>query len=192
MPEELSTAQERLTLAAAHWHAAEDTPDLWLKARITLMLTEQDAQRAQRYQDALRQVTLQIARDHERRERFRQTVFGKPDVTRIWWLDRHLDDLDSLDWDIFKEKILPLVGAAADIQSQAERIAQTLLYLWQKLGNDPGQHARFTTTARIILEQMGWGDAPWPLSEEPAAADTPESGRDEGEPDRVAETGAGR
>jgi hypothetical protein len=83
LPEQLDTAQEKLTLAAAHWHTAKDNPDLWLRARITLMLTEQDAAWAQRYQDALREVTLQLAQEKERRELFRQTVFDKPDVTPL-------------------------------------------------------------------------------------------------------------
>ncbi|MFE2313862.1 hypothetical protein ACFXC8_11830 [Streptomyces sp. NPDC059441] len=194
MPEQLTIAQERLTLAAAHWRPDEDTPGLWLKARITLMLTEQDADRAQRYQDAIREMTLQLAQEHERRERFRQAVFATPDATRIWWLDRHLDDLDSLDWDVFKEKILPLVGAADDIQSKAERIAQTLLYIWEKLGDSPGQHARFTTTVRTVLDQMGWNDAlAWLAPSEPSAADSPESVRsDGGEPRPVAERGTAR
>ncbi|MBC6456359.1 hypothetical protein [Actinomadura sp. HBU206391] len=192
MPEQLDTAQERLTLAATHWHTVEDTPGLWLKARVTLTLTEQDADRAQKYQDALRGVTLQVEQEHERRERFRQAVFDKPDATRIWWLDRHLDDLESLDWDAFKNKILPLVGAADDIQAKAERMAQTLLYIWEKLGDDPGQHARFMTTVRTVLDQMGWGDAPWLMSSGPAAADSTDSGGDEGEPSRIAETGTAR
>ncbi|HEY9372153.1 hypothetical protein [Streptomyces sp.] len=192
-PEHLTTAQERLTLAAAGWHTPKDTPGLWLKARINLMLSEQNADRAQRYQDALREVTLQLAQEHERRERFRQAVFDTPDVTRIWWLDRHLEDLDSLDWDVFKQKILPLVGAADDIQSKAERIAQTLLYVWEKLGDNPGQHARFTTTVRTVLDQMGWNDAPaWPAPGEPPAADSPMSVSDGGEPRPVTEAGTAR
>ncbi|MFJ7905279.1 hypothetical protein ACIQ6V_33160 [Streptomyces sp. NPDC096198] len=194
MPEQLTSAQEDLTLAAAHWHTPKDTPGLWLKAHITLLLTEQDADRAQRYQDALREVTLQVALEHERRDRFRQAVFNSPDATRIWWLDRHLDDLESLDWDLFKEKILPLVGAADDVQSKAERIAHTLLYVWEKLGSDPGQHARFTTTVRTVLDQMGWNDAlAWPAPGEPSAADASESVRDEGaEPRPVSEAGTAR
>ncbi|MFF1702964.1 hypothetical protein [Streptomyces sp. NPDC058252] len=194
MPEQLTTAQESLTLAAAHWHTPKDTSGLCLKAHITLLLTEQDANRAQRYQDALREVTLQVAQEHERRERFRQAVFNSPDATRIWWLDRHLDDLESLDWDLFKEKILPLVGAADDVQSKAERMAHTLLYVWEKLGNDPGQHARFTTTVHTVLDQMGWNDAlAWPAPGEPSAADASESVRDDGaEPRPVSEAGTAR
>lgn len=194
MPEQLATAQERLTLAAAHWHTPEDTPGLWLKAHVTLILTEQDVDRSQRYQDALREVTLQLAQDHERRERFRQAVLDTPDATRIWWLDRHLDDLDSLDWAVFKEKILPLVGAADDIQSKAERIAQTLLYVWEKLGDNPGQHARFITTMRTVLGQMGWSDAvAFPGPVEPSAAHSPESVRVDGrEPRPVGEAGDAR
>ncbi|WP_053613700.1 hypothetical protein [Streptomyces sp. XY533] len=192
MPEQLTTAQEGLTLAAAHWHTPKGAPGLWLKAHITLLLTEQDAIRAQRYQDAIREVTLQIAQEHERRERFRHAVFSSPDATRIWWLDRHLDALESLDWDLFKEKILPLVGAADDIQSKAERIAHTLLHIWEKLGNDPGQHARFTATVHTVLDQMGWNDAPaWPVVGEPSADDSAESVRDDGaEPGPVAQAGA--
>ncbi|MFE2885939.1 hypothetical protein [Streptomyces sp. NPDC059272] len=194
MPEQLTIAQERLNLAAAHWHTSEDTPDLWLKARITLMLTEREADRAQRYQDAIREVTLQLAQEHERRERFRRAVFATPDAARIWWLDRHLDDLDSLNWDIFKQKILPLVGAADDIQSKAERIAQTILYVWEKLGDNPGQHARFTTTVRSVLDQMGWDDViVWPTPDEPAEAEAPVSvSGDRGAPRPVTEAGTAR
>ncbi|MEU6278442.1 hypothetical protein ABZ871_39550 [Streptomyces populi] len=187
-PEQLDTAQENLTLAAAHWHTTEDTPGLWLKAHITLMLAEQDAIRAQRFQDALRDVTLQLEQEQERRDLFRQAVFDTPDTTRMWWLERHLDQLDTLDWDAFNEKILPLVGTVGDIQSKAERIARTVLYVWEKLGNDPGQHARFTTTARTVAEQMGWTDAPWPTSDDPAAADTLDNGGGKGASDTLAGT----
>ncbi|MFJ8506336.1 hypothetical protein [Streptomyces avermitilis] len=193
-PEQLTTAQECLTLAAARWHTPEDTPGLWLKAHINLMLSERDAERAQRYQDALREVTLQLAQEDERRERFRQAVFETPDATRIWWLDRHLDDLGSLDWGVFKEKILPLVGAADDIQSKAERISQTLLYAWEKLGDNPGQHARFTATVRTVLDQMGWNDAlDWLTPGEPSAADLVVGvGSDGGEARSVTEAGTAR
>ncbi|MFC8094696.1 hypothetical protein [Streptomyces sp. NPDC057301] len=191
-PEQLDAARENLTLAAAHWHTTKDTPGLWLKARITLMLTEQDAARAQRFQDALRDVTLQLEQEQERRDLFRQAVFDTPDTTRMWWLERHLDQLETLDWGAFNEKILPLVGAADDIQSKAERIARTVLYVWEKLGDAPGQHARFTTTVRTVAEQMGWTDAPWPASDDPATTDSPNSGGDRGTPDPPAGTSAGR
>lgn len=191
-PEQLDTAQENLTLAAAHWHTTEDAPGLWLKARITLMLTEQDAYRAQRFQDALRDVTLQLEQEQERRDLFRQAVFNTPDTTRMWWLERHLDQLETLDWGDFNEKILPLVGAADDIQSKAERIARTVLYVWEKLGNDPGQHARFTTTVRTVAEQMGWTDAPWAASDDPATTDAPGSSGDTGTSGPIAGMGAGR
>ncbi|MFC4332031.1 hypothetical protein ACFPC0_30560 [Streptomyces andamanensis] len=193
-PDQLATAQERLALATAHWQTPEDTPGLWLKARITLMLTEQDADRAQRYQDALREVTLQLAQEHEHRQQFRQTVFDKPDALRFWWLDRHLDDLGSLDWDVFKEKILPLVGAADDKQSEVERISRTLLHAWGKLGDDPGRHARFTATVRAVLDQMGWSDeVVWRASSELPTADAPRGVRDDGgKPRPVTEAGTAR
>ncbi|MGW3130663.1 hypothetical protein [Streptomyces sp. NPDC001123] len=191
-PEQLDIAQENLTLAAAHWHTAKDTPGLWLKARITLMLTEQDAARAQRFQDALRDVTLQLEQEQERRDLFRQAVFDTPDTTRMWWLERHLGQLETLDWGAFNEKILPLVGTADDIQSKADRIARTVLYVWAKLGSDPGHHARFTTTVRTVAEQMGWTDAPWLASDDSATTCSPDSGGDRAVPDPLAGTGAGR
>lgn len=191
-PEQLDTAQENLTLAAAHWHTTENAPGLWLKARITLMLTEQDAARAQRFQDALRDVTLELEQKKVRRDLFRQAVFNTPDTTRMWWLERHLDQLETLDWGHFNEKILPLVGTADDIQSKAERIAHTLLYVWEKLGNDPGQHARFATTVRAVAEQMGWSDVPWPASDDTATADAPSGSGGTGTTGPLAGMGAGR
>ncbi|MGW3122006.1 hypothetical protein ACWDBW_33530 [Streptomyces sp. NPDC001107] len=191
-PEQLDTAQQNLTLATAHWHTSEDNPGLWLKARITLMLTKEDAVRAQRFQDALRDVALQLQQEQERRDLFRQAVFNIPDTTRMWWLERHLNQLDALDWKTFNEKILPLVGTGDDMQSKAERIARTVLYVWEKLGNEPGQHARFTTTVRSIAEQMGWTDAPWPASDDPATTDSPGSSVDRGVPDSLAGTSTER
>ncbi|MGW6270309.1 hypothetical protein [Streptomyces sp. NPDC055060] len=191
-PEQLDTAQANLTLAAGHWHTTKNTPQLWLKARITLTLTDQDAARAQRFQDALREVTLQLEQEQERRDLFRQKVFDTPDATRMWWLERHLDQLETLDWGAFNEKILPLIGATDDIQSKAERIARTVLYVWEKLGNDPGQQARFTTTVRTVAEQMGWSDAPWLASDDPATTDPLDRGEDRDTPDTLAGTGGGR
>lgn len=132
----------------------------------------------------------ELAQEHERRELFRRAVLDRPDATRIWWLERHLDDLGTLDWNVFNEKILPLVGTADDTQATTERIARAFLYVWEKLGDDPGQHARFVTTARAVLDQMGWGDAPWPASDESLVADVPETGSDAGKSARIAETGA--
>ncbi|MFF9280329.1 hypothetical protein [Streptomyces griseosporeus] len=193
LPEQLDTAQGNLTLAVAQWHAVHDRPGLWLRARITLRLSEPDAARAQTFQDAVRQVTLELRQEQERRERFTATVLTKPDAARTWWLERHLDDLNGLDWDAFREKVLPLVGAADDTHTNAERIARLLLYVWEKLGADPGQHARFTATVRTVFEQMGWADAvPWLPAEESAAAAQPaESGAKEDKRDQAAETGVG-
>ncbi|MFE5028547.1 hypothetical protein ACFRAO_35910 [Streptomyces sp. NPDC056656] len=137
-------------------------------------------------------MTLQLEQEQERRDLFRQAVFNTPDTTRMWWLERHVDQLETPDWDDFNEKILPLVGAVDDIQSKAERIARTFLYVWKKLGNDPGQHARFTTTVRAVAEQMGWADTPWPASDETATTDAPDSGGDRGTPAPHAGTGVGR
>ncbi|MEV6836349.1 hypothetical protein AB0N17_17855 [Streptomyces sp. NPDC051133] len=192
LPEELDAAQEQLTMAVARWRTVDDAPGLWLKARINLMLGEQDTARAQGYQDALRVVTLQLAQEHERRDLFRRMVLDRPDATRIWWLERHLDDLGTLDWNVFNEKVLPLVDMADDTQATTERIARALLYVWQKLGDDPGQHARFVTTARAVLDQMGWEDAPWAESDEAVGAAPPDSRHDGGKPARVAEMGADR
>ncbi|MFJ7098126.1 hypothetical protein ACIQWL_49430 [Streptomyces mirabilis] len=182
-------------LAAAQWHEAKDNPGLWLKARIALTLSERDAVRAQRYEDALRDVTLHLELEQERRRQFRAAVLVDPDAARIWWLERHLDDVSSLDWGVFREKVLPLVGAADDMQSRAERMARTFLYVWEKLGNDPGQHARFAATAKTVLEQMGWADAaPWLLSSEPVATVDPSgtSSDDAGKRRLTTEASAGR
>lgn len=191
-PEQLDIAQERLTIAAAHWHTREDAPDLWLRARITLVLAEQDTKRAQGFQDALREVSLQLAQEEQQRELFRRSILDKPHTARMWWLERHLDDLDALDWDDFNKKVLPLVGAVDDVQSRTERMAQSLQYVWEKLGNEPGQHARFITTARSIVEQMGWDDAPWPPLDEPTRTDPPKTADSEAGLDPIHETGAAR
>jgi hypothetical protein len=191
LPEQLDTAQGKLTLAVAQWHAVQGRPGLWLRARITLRLSEPDAARAQLFQDAVRQVTLQLRQEQERRERFTATT---PDAARSWWLERYLDDLNGLEWDVFREKVLPLVGAVDDTHTKAERIAQLLLYVWEKLGADPGQHARFTATVRTVLDQMGWADAvPWLSAEESAAAAEPaENDAKESKRYQAAETGGGR
>ncbi|MFF4402773.1 hypothetical protein [Streptomyces sp. NPDC001480] len=76
MPEELDATGSRSVAAV------EDAPGLWLQARITLMLAEQDAARAQGSQDALRAVTL--GQEHEGRELFRRAVLDLPDAMRIW------------------------------------------------------------------------------------------------------------
>ncbi|MBK3532076.1 hypothetical protein JHN61_27205 [Streptomyces sp. MBT67] len=167
-PEQRDAAQEQLRLAAGRWHAVEGVPGLWMKARVTLVLTGQDADRAQRYQDALRSVTLRVAQEQEHRDSFRRTVLDRLDTARVWWLEQHRDDLEALDWGVFNDKILPLAGTVDDLRSTAEHVARLLQYAGAKLGDDPGQHARFVTTVRAVLDQMGWEDAPWPTAGGPA------------------------
>ncbi|MFB7983529.1 hypothetical protein [Streptomyces vinaceus] len=162
-PEELECARQRLTLAVSPWHSLDSHPDIWLKARLTLLLPQQDADRAQRHQNALRDVELRLAQKQLCRQELARTVCADRDTARLWWLERHLDDLSALDWTSFNNTILPLVGTSVAERTQAERLANTLLYVWEQLDSAPGRQARFMATARTLFEQMGWPDEfPWP------------------------------
>ncbi|WP_208882141.1 hypothetical protein [Streptomyces armeniacus] len=157
-----------------------------------MRISKADVARAQKYQDAVREVTLQLRREQERRERFTASVLTQPETARNWWLERHLDDLGAIDWDTFREKVLPLVGAADDAQSKAEYISRTIQHVLERLEDDPAEHARFATTVRTVLEQMGWGDAAPVLTagETPLADGPTRHGGDEGKRRQAAETGA--
>ncbi|MEU7016168.1 hypothetical protein [Streptomyces sp. NPDC046385] len=162
-PEELECARQKLTLAVSPWHSPHDRPGLWLRARLTLLLPQQDSDRAQRHQNALRDVELRLAQDRLRRQELARTVCADRDTARLWWLERHLDDLSALDWASFENAILPLAGTSVTERTQVERFAQTLLYAWERLDAVPGRQARFLTTARMLFEQMDWADVfPWP------------------------------
>ncbi|MER6567444.1 hypothetical protein ABT288_14945 [Streptomyces sp. NPDC001093] len=162
-PEELECVQQRLTLAVSPWHRSDSHPGLWLRARLALLLPQQDADRAQRHQNALREVELRLAQDRLRRQELARTVCTDRDSARLWWLERHLDDLSALDWASFTDTILPLVGTSVTEHTQAERLAHTLLYVWDRLDDVPGRQARFMATVRALFEQMGWADGfPWP------------------------------
>ncbi|MEU2721576.1 hypothetical protein [Streptomyces smyrnaeus] len=140
----------------------------------------------------MREVTLQLRREQERRERFTETVLTKPEAARNWWLERHLDDLSTIDWNTFREKVLPLVGTVEDAQAKADYIARTIQYIVEKLEDNPAEHARFTTTARTVLEQMGWGDAaPGLMAGQTSMAAEPGKHRnDSGQPRQAADSGA--
>ncbi|MFC8176426.1 hypothetical protein [Streptomyces sp. NPDC057325] len=162
-PEELECAQQRLTLAVSAWHSPDSHPGLWLRAQLTLLLPQQDAERAQRHQNALREVELGLAQDRLRRQELARTVCTDRDSARLWWLERHLDDLSALSWASFRDTILPLVGTSVTEHTQAERLAHSLLYVWERLDDVPGRQARFMATARTLFEQMGWSNGfPWP------------------------------
>ncbi|MFD9721988.1 hypothetical protein [Streptomyces sp. NPDC059076] len=162
-PEELERAQQRLTLAVSSWQNPDKRPGLWLRAHLTLLLPQQDAERAQRHQNALRDVELQLAQERLRRQELARTLCTNRDSARLWWLERHLDDLSTLDWATFQDTILPLAGASVTEETQTERLAHTLLYVWDQLDTAPGRQARFLTTAHTLFEQMGWADKfPWP------------------------------
>ncbi|MFF9012387.1 hypothetical protein ACF09C_05365 [Streptomyces sp. NPDC014870] len=162
-PEELECARQRLTLAVSPWRTPDGHPGLWLKARLTLLLPQQDADRAQRHQNALRDVEFQLAQDRLHREELARTVCADRDTARLWWLERHLDDLSSLDWEAFRSTILPMVGTSVSEYTEAERLAHALLYAWERLDAVPGQQARFVATARTLFDQMDWADGfPWP------------------------------
>ncbi|GHJ40664.1 hypothetical protein [Streptomyces sp. TS71-3] len=161
-PEELECARQTLTLAVSPWHSPDSRPGLWLRARLNLLLPQQDADRAQRHQNALRHVELQLAQDRLRRQELARTVCTDRNTARLWWLERHLDDLSALNWASFKDTILPLVGTSVAERTQAERLAHSLLYVWERLDAEPGRQARFVATARTLFEQMGWADGfPW-------------------------------
>lgn len=163
LPEELECAQQRLTLAVSPWHNPDGHPHLWLRARLTLLLPQQDANRAQRHQNALREVELQLAQDRLRRQELARAVCTDRESARLWWLEKHLDDLPTLNWETFKDTIHPLAATSVTERTQAEQLAHTLLYVWEQLDDVPGRQARFTATARTLFEQMGWADRfPWP------------------------------
>ncbi|MFI8424003.1 hypothetical protein [Streptomyces sp. NPDC085479] len=161
-PEDLECAQHMLTLAVSPWHTPDGWPDLWFKARLTLLLPQQDADRAQRHQDALRNVELRLAQDRLQRQQLARIVTDR-DSARVWWLERHLDNLTSLDWGAFQAVFRPLTGTAVTEDTEAERFARTFLYVWEQLDAAPGRKARFVATARTLFDQMDWADEfPWP------------------------------
>lgn len=122
------------------------------------MHPQQDADRAQRHQNSLREVELRLAQERLRRQELAQAVCTDRDSARLWWLEQHLDDLTALNWTSFKDTILPLVGTSVAERTQAERLAHTLLYVWERLHDVPGRQARFVATARTLFEQMRWAD----------------------------------
>ncbi|MFG2094608.1 hypothetical protein [Streptomyces sp. NPDC048612] len=162
-PEEVECARQRLILAVSAWQTPDSRSNLWFRARLTLLLPQQDADRAQSHQNALRDVELRLAQDRLRRQELARTVCTDRDAARLWWLEQHLDDLSGLNWDSFRDAILPVVGTSVAERTQAERLAHTLLYVWERLDAVPGRQARFIATARTLFEQMGWADGfPWP------------------------------
>ncbi|MEU3401239.1 hypothetical protein [Streptomyces filamentosus] len=161
-PEDLENAQHKLTLAVSPWHTPDGWPGLWFKARLTLLLPRQDAERAQKHQDALRAVELRLAQDRLQRQQLTRIVTDR-DSARVWWMERHLDDLSGLDWGTFQAVFRPLAGTAVAEDTEAERFARTFLYVWDQLDAVPGRKARFIATARTLFEQMDWADEfPWP------------------------------
>ncbi|MCX4768320.1 MULTISPECIES: hypothetical protein [Streptomyces] len=164
-PEELEHARQKLTLAISPWQYLNSQPGQWFRARLTLQLPQQDADLAQKHQNVLRDVELQLAQDRLRRQELARTVCADRDAARLWWLERHLDGLSALDWAAFQDAILPLVGTSVIERTEAERLAHTLLYIWERLDSEPGRQTRFTATARRLFEQMGWADGfPWPAA----------------------------
>ncbi|MFF1648320.1 hypothetical protein [Streptomyces sp. NPDC058240] len=191
-PEELECAQQELTLAVLRWQTPDSSPGLWMKARLTLLLPQQDAGRAQEHQDALREVMLQLAQERLRREDLARSVCADHDTARLWWLERDLDDPSALDWASFRETILPLTEAPGGDRTTAERLAHTILYVWEKLGEESGQQARFTAMARTLFEQMGWADVfPWPSTHHGLASMASSPGAGTSDPEHRLVTGKG-
>ncbi|GAA1253608.1 hypothetical protein GCM10009665_50340 [Kitasatospora nipponensis] len=158
VPDELEIARQRLTQETQAWREAKDGSKVHWRARLTLTLSQKDETRSQEHLDALRDARLTAEREQVRQDWIRNVVLAAPDTARVWWLLSHTDSSPEPEWKEFREHILPLVGGADDVQSKAERFAHGVAHLWDKLGDDPGRHARFTATVHDVLDRMGWTD----------------------------------
>lgn len=155
-PTQIQVAQEELALAFAAWTEIDGYPHLRVKARIALGLNSDNRDRAQSFEDALREERLRQEIVRERLIHLRDAVFADPVLARSWWLDRQRNALIEMSWGDFNEKVLPSVEAVDDARSRAMRVAHVLAEVMEGLGTDPGRQKQFIATARVVLEQMGW------------------------------------
>ncbi|WP_370131741.1 hypothetical protein [Streptacidiphilus sp. EB103A] len=157
-PDELEIARQRLAQETRTWREAEDGSEVCWRARLTLTLSQEDEARCQNYLDALRDARLTAEREQVRQDWIRNVVLAAPNTARVWWLLSHTGSSPAPEWEEFRKHILPLVGGVDDAQSKAERFAHGVAHLWDKLGDDPGRHARFSATVHDVLDRMGWTD----------------------------------
>ncbi|MFI7449993.1 hypothetical protein ACIBQX_21065 [Nonomuraea sp. NPDC049714] len=156
-PADVYTAQQQLVLDLATWRDAAEYPGLRIKARISLTLTPDNAQRADSYDQSLRAAHLEQELAAERLRCLAQTALTNVRQARVWWFEQHLAQGELLkSWESFDTVIRPMINDNTD--DVAHRFAQVLATAAQRTLEDPDKAKDIQLIAHVLLTTVGWRD----------------------------------
>ncbi|WP_169808807.1 hypothetical protein [Microtetraspora niveoalba] len=150
-------AEQALALDLASWQEAEQHRGLRIRARVTLALTGEDAERATAFDEEVRAAQLDQAVAADRLAHLSSTALADMQSARIWWFDQHLRRGHLLDsWDSFDAVVRPLVSENTD--DAATRFAQVFATAAQRIIDHPDKAHDLRLAAHVLLTRVGWPD----------------------------------
>ncbi|GAB3936303.1 hypothetical protein GCM10029976_047830 [Kribbella albertanoniae] len=160
----LSTHVAQLQLSA---HLAKRRPvhgsaGTFMTAHCRITLSPEDERRTRIFYDTVRSEQLQVAIDRERLGYLRE-VLEDPKLARLWWLDRHEDQVAAMTWEEFDNTILAELASTDESVSRAERVARTITQVFEELASNQAKQTQFLELTEKVVKIMGWSQ----LSEEP-------------------------
>ncbi|MFI5729271.1 hypothetical protein ACIA49_04060 [Kribbella sp. NPDC051587] len=154
-PRNLVAAQQKLSDRLGVQTAIAEFAASSLTARCRLWLSTEDERRTRIFYDTMRSEQLQLAIDRQRMA-YLGEVLGDRRLARLWWLDRHQEQMAEMTWDVFDEHILSELVLDDGPESKAERIARAMARVFEKMESNPLLQKQFLATAEVVMGNMDW------------------------------------
>jgi hypothetical protein len=137
-PEAAFHAEQATAVRLTKWRPIEESP-VFVRATLTLDLTDEDAAKAERFTESLRAARLGETLAETHIEFLRKVALKDEDTARLWWLHCNLNgETPDTSWTVFTDKVRPLIRIA-DENDPVTRLAQALLTINDHYHADPGK-----------------------------------------------------
>jgi hypothetical protein len=168
-PDDVFAAEQAIAGKLSDWQPTGVHSGIEFRARLRITLSGADAARNGQFNAARRAAQLSDAIARDRMEFLTEVVLKGPAEAQLWWLQHNVGGPEpATSWDVFDQRVRPLISHAESADAPAAMFAKTVVTLLERIGDKPDRLPLLIQVTSGVLHAMGWPD----LADEAAAAST--------------------
>lgn len=168
-PDDVFAAEQAIAGKLSDWQPAGLDSGIEFRARLRITLSSADAARNDLFNEARRAAQLSDAIARDRMKFLAEVILKNPAEAQLWWLQHNVGGPEpATSWDVFDQRVRPLISHTASADASAAIFAKTVVTLLERISDQPDRLPLLMQVTSGVLHVMGWPD----LADEARAAST--------------------
>ncbi|MFI0421709.1 hypothetical protein [Spongiactinospora sp. 9N601] len=156
-PDEVFSAEQRVRVKLADWQRTSAYRDIEFLTRIRVTLGRRDAVRSEQFADARRSAWLASFIAEDASMAALNTHLADVTRARVWWLRQQLNQHEpDLSWEVFDERVRPLIADAHRPERDIDRMARILVATTDRISEDPSRLPILLQVMETTFDFMKW------------------------------------